>query len=354
MPLESAELEALVIGTLQDTSLLVLVFGNDGCVSWINSAVEDTLDVMREDVEGHPSQVLLRGELPALEGTTRRVEGDFQLARSDGSVVWVQGGLSRVRDGAGRRLGTALLASTTVGGSHWHHKLLRGTLPAAMGMMGAEVAHKVNNPSTWLRLNLDQLRTDLVHPGTLEPQLARELLDECKEGLERIGEIVGELRDLAVPSPEEFELTDLREVVTAACSLAPLAEAGRVTIRSELAEVPRLKLAPGRVGQAVWSLLALCVRVMVRAEESDSLVVHLHDDGEYVFLDLQAGSPLALDPETYQAGSTSQGPAELRMARTVLASHGGMVLPVPQGHGLRIQLPIVTPRNPLRAPGSAP
>lgn len=347
MSLEPGELESLVMGAVRDTPLLVVIFDHSGNVAWVNPAVELALDVGLDEVQGHPAASVLQGPLPPLTGVTGRVEGSFQLLRSDGSDFWVHGRLSRVRDSAGRRLGTALVSSATASGSHWHHRLLRSTLPAAMGMMGAEVAHEINNPSTWLRLNIDQLWTDLGEHGSLEPELTRELLEECREGLERISVIAGQLRDLAAPDPSDVEETDLREVVAAACSLAPLSPSGQVIVRRELAEVPRIALSPGRFGQAVWSLLALCVREAQTGTDAPVVAVRLHDDGRHVFLDIDVGAPLGLDPAVCQPGARSQGPPELRMARTVLAAHGGLVMPVPEGTGLRVQVPLVKPHNPL-------
>ncbi len=331
-----------VLGAVRGTPLLVLLFDRDGDLTWLNPAAQEAL--------GHgdaPAGPVLSEPLPSLEGSLGRAEGDFTLVRADGGSLHVRGRLSRVRDAGGRLSGTALVASDTAPGAEWHHELLRGTLPAAMGMMGAEVAHKVNNPSTWLRLNVDQLRADLDLPGGLEPELARELLDECREGLARIAQIAAELRTLAAPTEDELRDTDLREVVAAACSLAPLTPEGRVSVRRDLAQVPRLRLAAGRVGQAIWSLLSLCVRSAAPGASPPTLRVQLDDDGEHIYVDLRVDRPLTLSDEALHPGARSRGPAALRMARTVLAAHGGLVMPVPEGHGLRLRLPIVIPEVPL-------
>ncbi|GEM_PF-4661456 len=347
MSSESTQLEALVLGAVRDTPLLVIVFDRARSVGWLNPAAEEALGVGRDAIVGQPADRLVQGGLPALQGGASREEGTFALVRDDGRLLHVQGRLSRVRDPAGRRLGTALVASLTAAGSQWHHHLLRGTLPAAMGMMGAEVAHKINNPATWLRLNLDELLTDLCQPAEMDVALVRQLLDECREGLDRISEIASELRQLAGPGPGELQQTDLRHLVAAACSLAPLTSEGAVMIRRELADVPRLSLAPGRVGQAVWAVLSLCVRLAEPGQTLPALHIRLHDDGQHVFVDLCVDRPLQLPEGASHAGARSAGPPELRMARTVLAAHGGLVMAVPEGHGMRLQLPIVAPPNPL-------
>jgi nitrogen fixation/metabolism regulation signal transduction histidine kinase len=347
MSWDAVELEALVLGAVRDTPLLVLVFDQEPALAWLNPAAEEALQVAREDAVGLPSSRVVQGQLPTLEGVTARAEGDFALVRSDGSFLHVQGHLSRVRDLAGRRLGTALVVSLTAPGSEWHYHLLRSSLPAAIGMVGAEVAHQINNPVTWLRLNIDQLHTDLNRLETLDFDLARELFDECQEGLERIGKIAGELRELAAPTPHEVRETDLRELVAAACSLAPFTPEGPVLIRRELADVPHLSLAAGRVGQAIWALLSLTVRMAGPGETLPSLQVRLHDDGQHVYLDICLDRALDLPPEAMRTGAKSQGPVELRMARTVLSAHGGLVIPVPGRHGLRVKIPIVEPPYPL-------
>ncbi len=331
----------LALGALRDTPLWVLLFGPGGAVSWVNQTVEEGLGVTLEELRGHPAATVLAGELPELEGTSRRVEGDFALYRSDGSKVWVKGRLSRIRDRVGRRIGTALVASATSSGAHWHHRILRGALPATMGMMGAEVAHQVNNPSTWLRLNLDQLRTDLLGGTQIEESLMRELLDECLEGLDRISQIASELRALARPGHDELESTDLRQVVAAACSLAPLSAEGQVIVRRELSPVPRLQLAPGRVGLAIWAVLSLCARLSEGAGSAPSLSVSLGHAGDHVLLDVEVVEALPLEAGVLEPGARSQGPPALRMARTVVAAHGGLILALPGAHGLRLQLPVV-------------
>jgi hypothetical protein len=207
-------------------------------------------------------------------------------------------------------------------------------------MMGSEIAHDINNPMTWLQLNLSSLLDDLDQTGTLEPAYARELLEECKQGIARITEVVAILRKSGAPEPHEIEETDLRQVVAAACSLAPLTETGEVVVRSELAQVPRLSLAPGRVGQAIWSLLVLCVRHVTAGDGHTAIDVRLHDDGRYVYVDFELGLPLALSEEVLKPGAVCKGPRELRMARAVFTVHGGLVMALPSGHGLRIRLPI--------------
>jgi signal transduction histidine kinase len=105
---------------------------------------------------------------------------------------------------------------------------------AVVGRLAAGVAHEINNPLSFVKANVQYVGQELSRGGALS-QEARDALAEALQGIDRIGQIVGDMRGLAreVPEPglpfhagdaleEAFRLASLRlGAVRASWTAAP-------------------------------------------------------------------------------------------------------------------------------------
>ena len=135
----------------------------------------------------------------------------------------------------------------------------------AIGTLAAGVAHEVNNPASYVLMNLKTCRDHLSVLRDRNPALTadeRGLIDEMDEmlgdnvrGVERIVGIVHALRAYARTDPDEIERIDLAAVCRDACDLVGNQVRQRAKLRVDLAPTAPLTADARKLGQVVINLL---------------------------------------------------------------------------------------------------
>ncbi len=136
---------------------------------------------------------------------------------------------------------------------------------AAIGTLASGVAHEVNNPASYVLMNLKTCREHLAALRDRRPALTadeRAMIDEMAEmltdnlrGVERIVSIVHALRAYARSDPDELEPVDLAAVCRDACDLIGNQVRQRARLRVELAAVGPVTADARKLGQVVINLL---------------------------------------------------------------------------------------------------
>ena len=210
---------------------------------------------------------------------------------------------------------------------------------AAVGQLANGVAHEVNNPSSYVLLNLEFMMEELVRQQ--EP-LERagfaelcssfgEVISECMDGIRRIRTIVVELQTFS-HSTGEMNRVSLDAIVTSTLEmLGPDSGARAGTIELNLGGVPEFGSNPDRLGQvvinlvrnALQSLASPVARVWVstRAEEGCA-VLEVRDEG--------VGIPEALQARIFEPFFTTKPVGSgtglgLATAREIVRKLGGSV-----------------------------
>jgi signal transduction histidine kinase len=125
-------------------------------------------------------------------------------------------------------------------------QLADGQRLATLSTLAASCAHELNNPAAYVTSSLNRL-AELWKRGPgegVDAGEAEELLGECREGVERIRTIVGELLSLARRSDGARERVDLVAVVEGALPVAR----GEARFQAEV--VTRLSAVPPVLGDA--------------------------------------------------------------------------------------------------------
>jgi signal transduction histidine kinase/ActR/RegA family two-component response regulator len=154
---------------------------------------------------------------------------------------------------------------------------------AAIGTLAAGVAHEVNNPASYVLMNLKSIREHLATLRDRRPPLTtdeRALIDEMAEmltdnlrGVERIVGVVHALRSYARTDPDEIERVDLAAVCREACDLVGNQLRQRARLRVDLAPTAPIIADARKLGQVVINLL-------VNAYDSLPVVISGHPGHE--------------------------------------------------------------------------
>jgi signal transduction histidine kinase/CheY-like chemotaxis protein len=184
-----------------------------------------------------------------VEHRVRAANGDWRWVLSSGRVA--------ARDTDGRPL-------RMVGGSlditerkQLQERLFLAERMASIGTLAAGVGHEINNPLTYIVLNLTlidrELRT-LDLPLTTRERLAH-MLEQARYGTDRVSGIVRDLQALTRVPEERVAQVELRAVLERCLEIADHQIRHRARVIRELDEVPAVRGSEGRIVQLFLNLL---------------------------------------------------------------------------------------------------
>jgi CheY-like chemotaxis protein/anti-sigma regulatory factor (Ser/Thr protein kinase) len=164
-------------------------------------------------------------------------------------------------------------------------------------MLAAGVAHEINNPTAFISLGVQQLGRMVAQlpedPESLPlHRRMNEVISELSDGVQRIVQIVGELKLFArIPESAFSTPVDVNRLITSAVALGRAELSRRARVEVDLGELPPLPGDHARLGQVFVNLIVNAaqaippgneegnvVRVRTRAFE-DTVVVEVTDTG---------------------------------------------------------------------------
>ena len=257
-------------------------------------------------------------------------------------------------------------------------QMIQGEKMASLGQLVAGVAHEINNPLAYVSNNLAVLDRDVRHIATLidlyrahfGATLPREIVDaeqlidlpytlgnldrllkSSKQGIARVQEIVGNLRDFSRLDEAATKDVDPNEIVRDTVGMVrySLLEK-RIELELDLDNLPTLRCNPGKLNQVVLNI----VLNAIQAVGFDSTIAirsrHDPDRGEIRFEigDNGPGIPEAVRGRIFDPFFTtkSQGVGTglgLWVAYNIVKEHGGRIeveSEIGQGATFRIVLPV--------------
>jgi hemerythrin-like metal-binding protein len=246
---------------------------------------------------------------------------------------------------------------------------------AAIGQLGAGVAHEINNPLAFVGSNLGTLSDytrrllPLAQAATANDPQARAgitdiieelpgLLAETEDGLTRVREIVAAMREMSNLDPAPKEPGRLETVLDAVAVTSAGARGPGVVLQKGWGQLPPLRLSRPRLKRALEALLDNAARavgergvITLRAgTEPDSVWVEVADDGCGMSAEVRRR---LFEPffTTREVGS-GRG-LGLTLAREVVLEHQGRIeVSSEPGQGSRFR--IVLPRDPALERAQAP
>jgi signal transduction histidine kinase/BarA-like signal transduction histidine kinase len=227
-------------------------------------------------------------------------------------------------------------------------RLLERDRMAALGTLSAGVAHEINNPLTYVLVNLEHVLRRLRAVSASDDPAAEltgsetqqglagmiQALQHAVEGANRIRKVVGDLLTFAQGNVERRGLVDVRGLLESATQLAWHEIRHRARLSKTFSDVPLVEANETRLGQVFLSLLVNAahaipegqadrheVSVTTRTDLEGNAVVEVHDTGSGI-------SPENLsrvfDPFFTTKGQSSAG-LGLAMSHGTVTSLGGEI-----------------------------
>lgn len=252
-------------------------------------------------------------------------------------------------------------------------QLMHSEKLASLGQLAAGVAHEINNPIGYVASNLGSLKEyidsliKLIREGSVQlpadqvtalkkkydfdyiVQDLPQLLVQSEAGLQRVIEIISDLKDFSYLEEAEFIEADLLIGIRSTLNIIDNELKYKAKVNLELATVPVIECIPSQINQVLLNLLLNAAQAV---EEQGIITVTTGYDDQWVWFsvtDSGLGIPQEKLDEIYQPFYTTKPKGEgtglgLALSRSIVDKHKG-VLEVTSELGVGSCFTVKLPRN---------
>jgi PAS domain S-box-containing protein len=203
---------------------------------------------------------------------------------------------------------------------------------AALGVLSAGVAHEINNPLSYVLLNLEFLERELKRlsePERRDSLLAR--VSEAKHGAERVATIVRDLKTFARGDEALLGPVMVEPVLESALNVVGSEIRKRASVERRFEDVPPVNGNAARLEQVFVNLLLNAAQAIPDAGSDHRITVTLARDNDMVKISVaDTGSGIADDvlDRIFDPFFTTKPPGVgtglgLPICRGIVAAHGG-------------------------------
>jgi PAS domain S-box-containing protein len=249
-----------ILETLRDG---VAMLRADGRIRSCNDALARLIVASQESLRDWPICEFLP-DLP-VDPAEESLDRETRLLSIEGEKIPVSVSSSPLRDEKDEVIGCVIAVRDLREVVTLRNRLITTGRLAAVGELAAGIAHEINNPITFVRANLMQLRKDWSHllaaSEKLDSQVdldslfceGAEMLEESVEGVDRIASIVRDVGAISHAGVGDSQLVDINELLENAVNVAALSFS--VTVERCYSDLPRLRCAPQQLKQVFLNLL---------------------------------------------------------------------------------------------------
>lgn len=214
---------------------------------------------------------------------------EFRMLRRDGTWMWVEiASIPALYDGVTSVIATVRDLTERKAISA---KMMEVDRMVAVATLASGVGHEINNPLTYVMVNIDLIREDVRGEQRMSREEILKLLDSAHMGTIRIRDIVRDLSTLSRRGDAVIESINLADLLDSSINICWNTIRHRAKLVKEIGELPRISGHLSKLGQVFVNLLMnaaqaievgdaesnqICVRAFVRDEW---VVVEIEDTG---------------------------------------------------------------------------
>ena len=233
-------------------------------------------------------------------------------------------------------------------------QLLHSEKLASLGQLAAGVAHEINNPIGYVASNMKMLAeysnslinlVKLLSKQVAEPSRTEllahfdfdylcadlpKLVQESEQGLDRVVEIIRDLKDFSHIEEAEFIEADLHQGILSTLNLVGNELKYKAEVIREFAELPKINCIPSQLNQVVLNLLLNAAQAI---EQNGIIRVATGFDDNWVWFKVSDNGKGMSDPELgrifepfYTTKPKGQGTGlGLPLSRSIIEKHHGVI-----------------------------
>jgi len=200
-------------------------------------------------------------------------DAEYRIFLPSGEIGWIQVKGRVVGDRAGGRSHVFGTVADLTEKKLVETKLRFADRLIAAGTLAAGVAHEINNPLTYVLGNAELIGRRLRDFPAVEPVL-RDSLAQMLDGLQRIRDVVADLRAFARPDADVVARIEPRVVCDAAIRIVSSLVRHRASVTTEYADdTPAVIANESRLGQVIVNLIINASHAMPDRPGADNQIV---------------------------------------------------------------------------------
>jgi len=307
---------------------------------------------------------------------------EYPSRRPDGRIVWFRVSGRPRYDESGKFIGYYGIAADISATRRIEERLQQSERLASIGQLAAGVAHEINNPVGFVRSNVETLggylntllrlieryatletmctASDALTSLQAEKKKAdldflREdaplLVDECRNGLDRVRKIVADLREFSREGANDWSETDIQSCLESAINLMAGGLPKHVEVQRHYGVLPPLRCKPLQLNQVFLALLTNAAQAIGEQPGCITASCGKNDAGEVWVEVADTGCGIAAEhlPRIFEPFFTTRPIGKgtgmgLSMCFGIVADHGGRieVHSTPgAGSSFRVRLPAI-------------
>jgi two-component system, cell cycle sensor histidine kinase and response regulator CckA len=249
---------------------------------------------------------------------------EYRVKRRDGSVLTIEVSAIAIEHEA--QPAVLSFARDVSERKQIEAQLLQSDRLATLGMLAGGMSHAINNPLSYVLLDLEQLE-QLLPRTAREPELLPEAamrLKEAHQGAERIAAVVKRMRTFSRVDDQTRGPVDVKHVLEAAVEMVGNEIRHRGTLMMSCGEVAPVFGNPARLEQIFLNLLVQAAQALPESGEPGEVRLTVAPDGlSRVLVEVCCDLPEAAQPPEPQASRADLARISLAVCRSLVSSAGG-------------------------------